>query len=217
MTAMNKKFSVDQYISFIDQQKIKNVLRFYQSTVSIQELYYENNIEKEKAYDNFFDLPESFIESITFDKLSNNEKKIIDRISDFLESQKHIYFLPVFIVSQSNELPSGIYSVDFKNRVLYKYKEFNEHDFGVGTFEDSFNICIAYFIDLYESVFLDGEAGLINGILQIGRIYENIEFAAKENGFETFSKFVSQQSFSHNIGINCRTQLFIKNQFLRGI
>lgn len=214
---MNKKFSVDQYISFIDQQKIKNILKFYQSTVSIQELYYKNNIEKEKAYDNYFDLPESFIESITFDKLSNKEKKIIDKINDFLEGQKHIYFLPIFIFNKSNSIPSGIYSADFKKGILYKFKDFYENGFSVGAFQGSFNICISYFIDLYESVFLDGEAGLINGILQIGRIYENIEFAAKENGFETFSKFVSQQSFSHNIGINCRTQLFIKNQFLRGI
>ena len=130
----------------------------------------------------------------------------------FLKEQKYIYFLPIFIFNKSPNISSGIYSIDFINKMLYKYKIFNE-----GKFEKDFDICISYFIDLNECVFLDGEAGFINGIFQIGRIYENIEWVATENGFQSYSKFVSQQSFSHELGINCRTQLFIKNQFLRGI
>lgn len=220
MIAMNKKITDDQYRSLIDTKRIQNVLKFYQSTVNITELYNLWNESKTcimdriniKAYDNYFDIPESYIECLSFNSLSNNEKKIINKMNVFLKEQKYIYFLPIFIFNKSPNISSGIYSIDFINKMLYKYKIFNE-----GKFEKDFDICISYFIDLNECVFLDGEAGFINGIFQIGRIYENIEWVATENGFQSYSKFVSQQSFSHELGINCRTQLFIKNQFLRGI
>lgn len=225
MIAMNKKITDDQYRSLIDTKRIQNVLKFYQSTVNITELYNLWNESKAcimdkisiKAYDSYFDLPESYIEYISFNKLSNKEKFIMEKISSFLKNQEYVYILPIFIIDKSNNIPSGIYSADFKNSILYKYKEFNRQNFGIEIFEKDFNICISYFIDLNECVFLDGEAGFINGIFQIGRIYENIEWVATENGFQSYSKFVSQQSFSHELGINCRTQLFIKNQFLRGI
>lgn len=222
---MNKKFANDQYISFIDTKQVQNVLKFYQSTVNILELYdlrekNRNDILDKiniKAYDNYFDLPESYIESVSFNKLSSKEKIIMEKINSFLKNQEYIYILPIFIIDKSNNIPSGIYSVDFKNRILYKYKKFDKQNFGIEIFEKDFNICISYFIDLNESMFLDGELGFINGIIQIGRIYENIESLANENGFETYSKFVPQQSFTNKLGINCRMQLFIKNQILRGI
>ena len=222
MIAMNKKFIDDQYRSLIDTRRIQNVLKFYQSTVNISELYNPWNESRNaimdtiniKAYDNYFDLPESYIESISFDKLSNKEKIVINRMDVFLKDQEFIYFLPIFIINESSSIPSGIYSIDFINRVLYKYKEFNKQSFGEEIFQKDFNICISYFVDLNESVFLDGELGFINGVFQIGRIYEDIERVAKENGFHAYSEFISQQAFTHKLGINCRTQLFIKNQFL---
>ncbi len=225
MIAMNKKITDDQYRSLIDTKRIQNVLKFYQSTVNITELYNLWNESKTymidkisiKAYDNYFDLPESYIESISFNKLSNKEKFIMEKISSFLKNQEYVYILPIFIIDKSNNIPSGIYSADFKNSILYKYEEFNRQNFGIEIFKKDFNICISYFIDLNESVFLDGELGFVNGIFQIGRIYENIEYVANENEFETYSMFVPQQSFTHKLGINCSTQLFIKNQFLRGI
>ncbi|WMM24464.1 hypothetical protein RBU61_16250 [Tissierella sp. MB52-C2] len=222
---MNKKFITDQYIGFMDNKRVQNVLKFYQSTVNIQELYnlwYKNKeyiVDKIniKAYDNYFDLPESYMESVSFNRLSIKEKIVMEKMNDFFKNQEFIYILPIFIIDKSNNIPSGIYSVDFKNKVLYKYKEFERQNFGMEVFKESFNICISYFIDLNESVFLDGELGFINGIIQIGRLYENIESVAKEKEFETYSKFVPQQSFTHKLGINCRLQLFIKNQVLRGI
>ena len=39
MIAMNKKITDDQYRSLIDTKRIQNVLKFYQSTVNITELY----------------------------------------------------------------------------------------------------------------------------------------------------------------------------------
>lgn len=224
MIAMNKKFATDQYISFIDEKRVRNVLRFYQSTVNIQELYNLWNENRRyivdkiniRSYDNYFDLPESYMDSVSFNRLSTKEKIIMEKMNDFFKNQEFVYILPIIIIDKSNNIPSGIYSVDFKNRILYKYKEFERQNFGMEVFKESFNICISYFIDLNKSVFLDGELGLINGIIQIGRLYENIESIGK-NGFDTYSKFVPQQSFTHRLGINCRLQLFIKNQVLRGM
>ncbi|MBU3228911.1 hypothetical protein [Clostridium algidicarnis] len=217
---MNKRFMDDQYISFINTKKIQNVLKFYQSTVSLMELYEIDSRKEEekikiKAYDNYFDIPESYVESIPFDALSDKERLVIDKMNNFFNEQEYVYILPIFIFDESKNIPSGIYSIDFMSQNLYKYKELNKKDFKSKVFEKGFNICICYFIDLNESIFLDGEAGFINGAIQIGKIYENIEWVAKENEFHTYSEFVSQQSFAYNLGINCRTQLFIKNQFLK--
>jgi len=147
--------------------------------------------------------------------LSNNEQVIIKQIDQFLKEEKYIYFIPIFIIKKSNKVPSGIYCIDFNSKCLYKYKELDGKILSEEMLDKDFNICICYFVDLNKSVFIAGEDGFVRGVIQIGRLYEKIDNIAKENNFEVCSTFVPQQSFTHAIGINCRRQLFVTNQFIK--
>lgn len=218
---MNKIFTADNYRSFIKPERIENVLKFYQSTVNIPELYNKWNEDEKskiniKAYDNYFDLPESYLDSFTMSNLSANELHIFSKINDFFKSEKPTYILPIFVINKSKNIPPGIYSIDFIKKILFKYKEFDKQTFGATIHED-FDICICYFVDLYESVFYYGELGFTNGIFQIGKLFETVECEAKKYKICTYSEYVPQQIFSRNLGINCRVQIFIKNQYLKGI
>ena len=72
---------------------------------------------------NYFDIPQSYIEAVSICKTSHIEKKIFNKIGEFLKNQDYIYFLPIFIIRKSDTIPSGIYSIDFMNGVLYKFEE----------------------------------------------------------------------------------------------
>jgi len=212
---MNKK-SNSIYTTATYKDREKNVLKFYQSAVSIGELKKEHTIYNEHKKDNnYYDIPDSFIELIPLEEMSNKEQAIISEIDQFLKEENYIYFTPVFIVNNCDKVPSGIYCIDFVNRYLYKYKELNKEIFREKIIAEDFNICICYFIDLNKSVFIDGEVGFINGIIQIGRMYEKMVNIAKKNNFKIYSTFIPQQAFSYMVGINCRRQLFITNQFIK--
>lgn len=222
MIAMNKKVADDYYLKLIKPSVIKNILRFYQSTVRTREIEdkwnnYRNYILKTRIFNNYFDIPESYIEAISICKASKVEEEIFSKIGEFLKGQDYIYLLPIFIIHKSDNIPSGIYSIDFINGILYKFEELSNIICNKDLLEEDFNVCISYFIDINECSLIDEELGFINGIIQIGRLYENIEQISLENNISTSSKFIPQQSFTHDLGINCREQLFIKNQILRGI
>lgn len=222
MIAMNRNITDDYYLKLIKPEAVKNILKFYQSTVRIKELEnkrrsYKDYISKARALNNYFDIPESYIEAISICKASYIEKEIFNEIEEFLKEEGYVYLLPIFIICGSNNIPSGIYSIDFVNGVLYKFEELNSITCNKDLLEEEFNICISYFLDISHCSFLDEELGFINGIIQIGRLYEKIEQVSMKNNISTFSKFMPQQSFTHDLGINCREQLYIKNQVLRGI
>lgn len=216
---MNKKFSSDIHFSSLDSQKLKNVLKFYQTTVNIKELYnsVDDNVLNLNLCNNYWDLPEGFTDLVLLSNLSSKEKRVLDKVGDFIKHEDKVYLLPILIVNHTKTIPSGIYSIDFIKNIAYKYKDFDISSFEKEIIHKDFDMCLCYFLDLDYSVFLEGELGFVNGIIQIGRLYESIECFSKDNEIMTYSEFIPQQSFSKKIGVNCRKQLFIKIQFLKEI
>lgn len=220
MIAMNKKISDDNYFRLIKPMVVKNILRFYQSTVRTgkfahRQNNYRNYMLETRKFNNYFDIPESYIEAISICKTSYIEEEVFNTIGKFFKEQDYIYLLPIFLIHKSDNIPLGIYSIDFIDGVLYKFEELNNIICNKDLMEEDFNMCISYFLDIKQCSLIDEELGFINGIIQIGRLYENIEQVSRQNNMSTYSKFIPQQSFTHDLGINCREQLFIKNQILR--
>ena len=187
------------------------ILKFYQTTVRIDEF-----IKEENTQDNlepFWDLPDGYLKRYKFDDFPKEINDIFDRFKIFLNDNKYIYFLPIFIFKNIYTIENGIYCIDISNNIAYKFKEIDNLN-KIYIYSD-FNICISYFLNLKNAIIKDGTQGFINGIVQIGQIYEIINNSFGNTNFDIKSVSVPQQQFTKMMGISCREQLFIKNQLVK--
>lgn len=203
------------YLKEHTQNKINRILRFYQSTVSVNELLEEsknNGCSKMKIN---FNIPDLSINRIPFSQITGDIKMMVEKLVKFELSKEMVYFLPILIVKNADCISSGIYCIDYNEKCLIKYKDIDYEKCDLKCLKDDFDIGISYFLDINMAVMDKGESGFIEGILQIGRVMEHIHMAADKIDLRIHNLLVPQQAFTHGLGLNCRSMLYISNQFVR--
>lgn len=212
----------DEYINaFINSNELNKVLKFHQSTLPIidpQEIIKNDKFKQEwintkekrvvfsdtmiKRY-NIYDLKEDLIK--TFFNLKEAFK------TDYINTT-----LPILVVyNEDLGVDLGCYTFNFEDNFLIKYNELkNSNGIFNEIIDSGIKFSLSYFLSIEDSVYMYGVSGYKKGILQIGEISQKMKIYLNEQNFIINCCFVSEQMFTHNIGINLRKQLLIVNQFV---
>lgn len=174
----------------------ERILKFHQSSINI--------IKSNKSFiDINKTLSETFLSKYKIDTLPNNISGLLYHIKSHLESLKIITTLPIIVIK------GNIYTFDFLNNELLKYKE-------TKTIENE-EFSISLFLDLEKSLLAYENLAYQEGILQIGSISQTIFNFCNENNLQVIDKFVITQKRTHELGINITKQLLIKSIFIKEI
>jgi hypothetical protein len=203
------------YLKKHNQNKVNRILRFYQSTISVSELLEESKNDGYSDMKTNFNIPDLSINRIPFSQITGDIKMIVEELVRFELPKEMVYFLPILIIKNSDCISSGIYCIDYNKKYLIKYKEIDYKQWGLKCLKDDFDIGISYFLDINMAVMDKGESGFIEGILQIGRVMEHMDTTADKIDLRFYNLLVPQQAFTHGLGLNCRSILYISNQFVR--
>lgn len=199
---MNKKISDGNYLELVNRPLENTVRRFFQSTINY--LPQEFSVES-KVNHLFFDAPENYDYEYSIDDLNGAIRTVLD-IIDQAYSSEIMYMSLSFIINNCPSLEDGIYYYYANDKSLLRYKEIDHK-----TIKDNeFEICISYFVDIGNSLFLSEARGFIEAILQIGRTSEKISAAFDRERVFFFNP--NPNIFTHAIGINLVRQLLILNQ-----
>lgn len=212
---MNRKFSCQMPYNELIKNPIEDVLKFYQTTVKINEFLDTKKNESNNIINEYWKLPDGYLKSYKFNEFPENFKLILENFKLFLCEKDDIYFCPIFIFKDITNIENGIYSLDFMSNTAYKFKEIDSTLEETMYLKCTYNMGIVYFLKLEYSIGKELQQGFIDGLLQIGGIYDRVQNCLDKSSFTSESITVPQQQFTKMVGVSCREQLLIANQMIK--
>lgn len=180
--------------NYIDKN-INKILKFHQSSLNV--VGYKDSIISYPPTINDY-----FLEKYKIDTFQGIRAKLLNFLKNCLENLNPLITMPIIVIS------GDVYSFDFLNNQLLKYKT-------TELINDA-EISISLFLELEKSLLIYKNSAYQEGLLQIGGISQTITNFCKENNLNIIEKFIINQKFTHELGINLRKQLLIKNIFIKG-
>ncbi|MCL1934881.1 MAG: hypothetical protein FWF57_00650 [Defluviitaleaceae bacterium] len=197
--------------SYIFENEKTKILKFHQNSLyTLKPTEYINKklwVEENKSK---LPINDIFINRFKLSEVDGIYKDIFNRIKKIFFNMDIVVTLPIFTVYKNNtsNLPMGCYSFDIENDYFVFYKEL-EQNFLL----EDINMSISLFLDLEKSLIIFDRKAYQEGLLQIGMLYSQIQDFFIQNNIVVKDYFVNEQSFTHDIGINLRKQVLVKNIF----
>lgn len=148
-------------------------------------------------------------------------KKIQGIILEIYKEIKSIYLaracnvtLPIVInFSNDGDMEQGIYSIDFEQDALLRYKLITSCESEVlRMVERENNLIFSFFLNIEQALALYGERGYISGIEEIGYVVNLL----KQRFAGLNMLFLPEQEVTHDVGLNIKKCLLIESLGYRG-
>lgn len=208
----------DEYLNvLLDHNEINRILKFHQSNVPVidQNQLIKSDINKLDWIELNKDIVISsdiVLKKYSIAELCSSLKSIYKLMKKQFEEAKIPLILPVFtVLPKFQGVESGCYTFNFQEESLIKYKELPNSESISLLKNKNIDICLSFFLNLERSTFLYEGLGYLKGILQIGEFSGTL--ITKLN-LESKDIFIQPQTFTHDLGINLRKQILIKNECL---
>ena len=221
VTVMNKHYWDEYKNAFTNSNELNKVLKFHQLTLPIidpEKIIKNDGFKQEwiNTKEKRVVFSDTMIKRYYIYDLKEHLMKIFFNLKEIFKTSYMNTTLPVLVVyNESLGVDLGCYTFNFEDNFLIKYNELQNSN---GVFnkiiDGGVSFSLSYFLSIEDSVYMYGVSGYKKGILQIGEISEKMKIYLNEQNFKINCYFVSEQMFTHNIGINLRKQLLIVNQFV---
>lgn len=210
MTAMNKRFDEDRYISGNSQRIENNMRRFFQSSIE----YIKAEISPEHASLCFVDTPESYIEEIKLTDFHEPVGTIFDCI-DNICCRPDVISVYCVVLSGSAGHKDGIYYYSPRTRTVFLYDDLNgELAVKLSGLRD-YQAFVYAFADLKNTVLLHNAGGLLESCIEIGRVFERIAIKTQDIVSKVAMYTFNPNIHAHALKLNLNNLLLIKTMAIR--
>ncbi len=210
MTAMNKRFDEDRYISGNSQRIENNMRKFFQSSIE----YIKEDISSERASLCFVDNPESYIKEIKLTDFNEPIRTVFNCVDDICLCQDVIAVYCV-VLRGSVGHEDGIYYYSPRARTVFLYGDLNDELAVKLSGLRDFQAFIYAFADLKNTVLLHNAGGLFESCIEIGRVFERISIKTqgivRKIALYTFNPNIH----AHALKLNLNNLLLIKAMAIR--
>lgn len=209
----------DEYIKFfIDNNKLRNVLKFHQSNINLLELDGDVNAELNKKEwinirKNRMIFSDISLKKYNHSELEKDLQELFLIFDSFTKNADFITTFPVLVIyKERSDIESGCYTFNLVDKCLIKYCEIECSELLNIMIREGVSWSLSYFLSIEESIAAYGGIGYLKGIFQIGQISKDVEGGMENKLLHNI--FINSQKFTHEIGINLRKQLLIHTSFI---
>lgn len=207
----------NEYIKlFVNDDLLKHTLKYHQRTlIKYPQKRNPTDMMINLCQANAIKKADIIIDLILFKEITGEILKLYEELKKLYLSRTYNVSFPIIInLQNSNGLKKGIYSIDFEQEALLRYKLIESCQSEILQIIGKKNdIVISFFLNIEQALALYGERGYINGIEEIGYIVNALKlyFMSKLNAL-----FLPEQQATHDMGLNVRKCLLIESMGYRG-